>query len=183
MNADGTVTPISKSTSEIGGENTLIEDKAKSGEYNQDNRAQSVKIIEPGKWGAYLAKAEIQLKKVDGADVLVRTYWAGRSGQTQAPLSDVLENPKCLERGIKGPMPSRFEVAMVRDLAGRFSGRRTFVDDVEAAVPEYYDRVGQHVRAWTPPPPPIEKQDPIGTGVDGSPIEAAGLDPAQNDAT
>ncbi|QLK44651.1 bifunctional metallophosphatase/5'-nucleotidase [Vibrio owensii] len=66
VNADGTVTPISKSTSEIGGENTLIEDKAKSGEYNQDNRAQSVKIIEPGKWGAYLAKAEIQLKKVDG---------------------------------------------------------------------------------------------------------------------
>lgn len=66
VNADGAVTPISKSTSEIGGENTLIEDKAKSGEYTQDNRAQSVKIIEPGKWGAYLAKAEIQLKKVDG---------------------------------------------------------------------------------------------------------------------
>ncbi|MDD9997512.1 MAG: hypothetical protein OXQ89_07170 [Rhodospirillaceae bacterium] len=120
-----------------------------------------------------------QLKKIDSEDVLIRTNSAGRSGQTQAPLSDVLENPKCLEQGIKGPLPSRFEVAMVRDLAGRFSGRRTFIDDVEAAVPEYYDRVGQHVRAWTPPPPPIEKRDPIGSGVDGSPKVATGSNLAQ----
>ena len=67
-----------------------------------------------------------QLKKIDSADVLVRTYWAGRSGQTQAPLSDVLEYPKCLEEGIKGPLPSRFEVAMVRDLAGRFFREKDF---------------------------------------------------------
>ena len=123
-----------------------------------------------------------QLKKIDSADILVRTYWAGRSGQTQAPLSEVLENPKCLEQDIKGALPSRFEVAMVRDLAGRFSGRQTFIDDVEAAVPEYYDLVGQHVRAWTPPPPPIEKRDPIGAGVDVSPKEAAEHNPAQNEA-
>ena len=123
-----------------------------------------------------------QLKKIDSEDILVRTYWAGRSGQTQAPLADVLESPKCLEQGIKGPMPSRFEVAMVRDLAGRFSGRGTFIDDVEAAVPEYYDRVGQHLRAWTPPPPPIEKKDPMGSGVDGSPKEATEPNLAQSHA-
>ena len=103
-----------------------------------------------------------QLKTLDSEDILIRTYWAGRSGQTQASLSDVFDNPKCLEEGIQGSLPSRFEVLMVRDLAGRFSGRQTFIDDVEAAVPEYYDRVGQHLRAWTPPPPPIEKRDPIG---------------------
>ena len=123
-----------------------------------------------------------QLKKIDSADILVRTYWVGRSGQTQAPLSEVLENPKCLEQDIKGALPSRFEVAMVRDLAGRFSGRQTFIDDVESVVPEYYDRVGQHVRAWTPPPPPIEKRDPIGTGVDASPKEAGEHTPAPNAA-
>ena len=123
-----------------------------------------------------------QLKKIDSADILVRTYWVGRSGQTQAPLSEVLENSKCLEQDIKGALPSRFEVAMVRDLAGRFSGRQTFIDDVESVVPEYYDRVGQHVRAWTPPPPPIEKRDPIGTGVDASPKEADEHTPAPNAA-
>lgn len=109
-----------------------------------------------------------QLKKIDSADVLVRAYWPGRSGQTQAPLSDVLDNPKSLEHSTKGTLPTRFEVAIVRDLAGRFSGRQTFIDDVEAAVPDYYDRVGQHLRAWTPPPPPIEKRDPIGQGADAS---------------
>lgn len=109
-----------------------------------------------------------QLKKIDSAEVLFRAYWPGRSRQTQAPLSDVLEDPKCLEQGTKGTLPTRFEVAIVRDLAGRFSGRQTFIDDVEAAVPDYYDRVGQHLRAWTPPPPPIEKRDPIGQGVDVS---------------
>ena len=123
-----------------------------------------------------------QLKKIDSTDVLVRTYWAGRSGQTQAPLSDILENPKCLELGTKGPLPSRFEVAMVRDLAGRFSGRRTFIDDVEAAVPEYYDRVGQHVRAWSPPPPPIEKRDPIASAADGSSKEGADPNLTQSEA-
>ena len=40
-----------------------VENKDISGEYNESNRAQSVKIIEPGKWGWALAKAEIQLKK------------------------------------------------------------------------------------------------------------------------
>ena len=123
-----------------------------------------------------------QLRKTDPSDVLVRTYWHGRSGQTQATLSDVLENPKCLEQGIQGSLPSRFEVVMVRDLAGRFSGARTFIDDVEAAVPEYYDRVGQHVRAWTPPPPPIEKRDSIGQSMDASPKEAAEHAPTQPEA-
>ncbi|QQX79380.1 5'-nucleotidase C-terminal domain-containing protein [Shewanella sp. KX20019] len=39
------------------------EDKTVSGTYNEANRAQSVKIIEPGKWGWALAQAEIKLKK------------------------------------------------------------------------------------------------------------------------
>ncbi|MEC4724787.1 bifunctional metallophosphatase/5'-nucleotidase [Shewanella sp. D64] len=46
----------------VGGSDTM-EDKAISGTYNEANRAESVKIIEPGKWGWALAKAEIQLKK------------------------------------------------------------------------------------------------------------------------
>ena len=108
------------------------------------------------------------LKHIDTSDILVRAYWKGRRGHTQAPLSDVSENPQCLEDGIKGALPTRFEVAMVRDLAGRFSGRKTFIEDVGTAVPEYYDRVGQHLRAWTPPPPPIDERDPLQSGVGGA---------------
>ncbi|PSV17133.1 bifunctional metallophosphatase/5'-nucleotidase [Photobacterium kishitanii] len=41
----------------------LVEDKSKSGNYNDSNRQQSVKIIEPGKWGSDLAMAKIEVEK------------------------------------------------------------------------------------------------------------------------
>ncbi|KJF97816.1 bifunctional metallophosphatase/5'-nucleotidase [Photobacterium leiognathi] len=41
----------------------LVEDKAKSGAYNESNRHESVKIIEPGKWGSDLAMAKINVEK------------------------------------------------------------------------------------------------------------------------
>ncbi|CAM4447864.1 bifunctional metallophosphatase/5'-nucleotidase [Shewanella livingstonensis] len=39
------------------------EDKSLAGVYDESNRANSVKIIEPGKWGSALATADIKLKK------------------------------------------------------------------------------------------------------------------------
>ncbi len=39
------------------------EDKTLAGVYDESNRTNSVKIIEPGKWGSALAKADIKLKK------------------------------------------------------------------------------------------------------------------------
>ena len=50
---------------------------------------------------------------------------------------------------------------MVKDLAGRFSGPRNFIEDLERLVPDFYDRIGQNLRPWTPPPPSIDKHDPI----------------------
>lgn len=73
VNADGTVTSISTDSSMIGGDNSLVEDKTISTDYNEETRQQSVKIMEPGKWGSYLAKAEIQLKKVDDKWTMVDT--------------------------------------------------------------------------------------------------------------
>ena len=29
----------------------------------------------------------------------------------------------------------------------------------EKLVPEFYERIGQRLRPWMPPPPPIERQD------------------------
>ena len=31
-------------------------------------------------------------------------------------------------------------------------------------IPEFYDEVGQHLRPWAPPPPSIDKEDPIEEG-------------------
>ncbi|WP_255199644.1 hypothetical protein [Marinobacter lutaoensis] len=44
------------------------------------------------------------------------------------------------------------------DLAGKFSGRKVFIEEVEKAVPHFYQEAGQWLKAWTPPAPKIEKQ-------------------------
>ena len=102
-----------------------------------------------------------QLRDADGDDVIVRAFWLGRGGATQAFLSEIKTDPKCLESGHTGAAPTSFEVVMIEDRAGRFSGRRTFIEDLENLIPKFYDRIGQHLRPWAPPPPSIDKRDPI----------------------
>ncbi len=101
-----------------------------------------------------------QLRNVAGEDVILRVYW-GRRGTTQASMAEVREDAACLETGRPGVLPNSFEVIMIRSLGGRFTGRRTFIEDLENLVPEFYDRIGQNLRPWTPPPPSIDKRDPI----------------------
>ena len=102
-----------------------------------------------------------QLREVKGEDVIINAIWPGRAPLTQKSLSEIREDPKCLESGRPGATPTSFEVVMVKDLAGRFSGPRNFIEDLEDLVPEFYDRIGQNLRPWTPPPPSIDKHDPI----------------------
>ena len=102
-----------------------------------------------------------QLDDVDGDDVIVRAFWLGRGGPTQASLSEIKTDPKCLEGGRSGAAPTSFEVIIIRELAGRFSGQRTFVEDLEKLIPEFYDRIGQKLKPWVSPPPSIKKHDPI----------------------
>lgn len=102
-----------------------------------------------------------QLKAVDGADVIVRAIRPRRGGETEASLSDVQSDTKCLENGHPGTPPTSFEVLMIKDLAGRFSRPRKFIEELEKLVPEFYDRIGQHLKRWIPSPPPIEKRDPV----------------------
>ena len=102
-----------------------------------------------------------QLKKVEPSNVIVRVHWPGRAMPTQTPLVDALANPACLFSDQTVASPLRFEVFMLRELGGRFSGSKTFIEDLETLVPEFYDRIGQRLRAWVPPPPPIKRRDPI----------------------
>ena len=102
-----------------------------------------------------------QLRSVDSDGIIVRAMWPGRALPTQAPLSDIKVDSKCLENERSGMAPRGFEVVMIKDIGGRFPGRKTFIEDLEKLVPEFYDRIGQHLRPWTPPPPTIDKRDPI----------------------
>jgi len=94
-----------------------------------------------------------QLKPTDGKDVMIRAGWPSKARDTVARLAEVREDPACLQTENQRLAPNRLDVMMVRDLAGKFSGRRTFIDHIETVVPEFYERVGQHLRAWVPPPP------------------------------
>lgn len=44
---------------------------------------------------------------------------------------------------------------MVRDASRRFSGAKTFVEEVESTVPRFYEQVGQRLKRWQPAAPPI----------------------------
>lgn len=102
-----------------------------------------------------------QLRGISGENILIRAFWPGRALPTQASLSEVMVDGKVLETERAGIVPTGFEVIMIKDVGGRFPGRRTFVEDLEKLVPDFYDTVGQHLRVWSPPPPSINKTDPI----------------------
>ena len=102
-----------------------------------------------------------QLRNVADENVKVRAFWPGRAPYTQASLAEVKMDAKCLESERAGMAPTGFEIVMIRDVGGRFPGHRTFIEELESIVPNFYDEVGQHLRTWSPPPPTIAKDDPI----------------------
>lgn len=97
-----------------------------------------------------------QLKDSNTETILINACWPRRSAKTQVSLEDLKEDPKRIEQGMSGLAPTAFEVVMICDKSGRFSGRKTFVETLEAMVPDFYRRVGQRLRAWVPPPPRLD---------------------------
>jgi hypothetical protein len=96
-----------------------------------------------------------QLAKTDSENVFVNAIWPGRAQDTQASLAELRENPQLLRADNATLIPQYFDVVMFRDLAGKFAGPRTFIEHLEAIVPNYYEQVGQHLRTWVAPPPKL----------------------------
>ena len=95
----------------------------------------------------------LKMLKKDDPRILVCAHGPGRAAATDATLSELREEPEALQADNKDAAPHTFEVRLVERLGKRFAGSRTFIEDVEKIVPAFYDLVGQHVRAWQPPPP------------------------------
>lgn len=98
-----------------------------------------------------------QLKDTNDSDVMIKARWPSRAADTIAKLSDLREDPAVFQTDNQKLAPTRLDAMLVRDLAGKFTGRRTFIEHVERVVPEFYQQVGQHLRAWVPPPPKPKK--------------------------
>lgn len=103
-----------------------------------------------------------QLAKSDESDIYVKAKWPGRAIDTQEQLGKLRCDPYILIGINAKSVPRSFEILMVKDLAGKFSGSRTFIEILEAMVPEYYEQIGQHIKQWQPSPPKprnIEQED------------------------
>lgn len=99
-----------------------------------------------------------QLKDTDPEDVYIRAVTHGRSVNVQASLHAIRENPRAvLLSGGVGIQPVAFDVLMVRDLVGKFSGRSTFIKAVEDVVSRFYEVAGQNLQSWTPKAPKVSK--------------------------
>jgi hypothetical protein len=100
-----------------------------------------------------------QLAKTDPTGLHIRALWPGRAPITQASLSNLKENPSLLEATNKSLVPTQFEVVLIRDLAGKFAGPKTFIEHLEEAVPSFYKTVGENLRPYVAPPPKISNED------------------------
>ena len=100
-----------------------------------------------------------QLPKTASDETFVKAIWPGRAADTLVSLEDIRNDTKSLDNDHSTSPPAYFEALMVRDLAGKFTGSKIFVERLEAFVPEFYERIGQHLRAWVPPPPKIVEEN------------------------
>lgn len=135
----------------------------------------SMRVLAPGDRKSTKARLNWllrQLSKSKPDNIHVRFYWPGRGPYTQHPLAALRERPEIAEA--TGKIVSSFEVLFARDLAGRFAQRKNFVVDLEQAIPDFYEQVGQHLKAWQPQAPKIKE--------DRSAAEDVGTDAMQREA-
>jgi len=96
-----------------------------------------------------------QLQKSNPEGIHIRFIWPGRGQFTQHPLAVLRERPEVAEDSDK--VVSSFEVVFARDLGARFAQRKNFIVEIEQALPDFYEQVGQHLKAWQPTAPKIKE--------------------------
>src|SRR5690606_31406098 len=128
-----------------------------------------------------------QLTRTEPNGIHVRANWPGRTPATQAPLEVLRNDPAMLLAEGVSALPTSFDVSLIRDIAGKFSGRKAFLEEVEAALPYFYEQVGQHLRPYAPRPPKVkpanEEQDDQGSVAEaGGPGGAEVVQPERTEA-
>ncbi len=101
-----------------------------------------------------------QLPKENTEGIQVTAEWPGRAMDTSVPLSALREDPNSIIGDNASRVPSWFKVSLVRDLAGKFSGAKTFIEATEETIPDFYRRVGERLKAWVPTPPKLQERPP-----------------------
>ncbi|SDZ14353.1 hypothetical protein SAMN05444004_106206 [Jannaschia faecimaris] len=115
----------------------------------------------------------------DDERLRISALWPGRASATTLGISRLREEPEALKSENAAVVPHGFEVSLVATLGTRFSGRKTFIEDLEAIVPTFYDLVGVNLKAWqAPPPKPVKSRcDPNPGEVEAEDLEPGGALP------
>lgn len=95
----------------------------------------------------------LRMLKDDDPRLAIRAHWPGRKPPTQKDVSILRDDPDAIDIGASDAAPHSFEVLLIEVDAKRFVGRRTFIERLEACAADFYDLVGQNLRAWQAPPP------------------------------
>jgi len=95
-----------------------------------------------------------QLKTSDPTNVIIRILWASRASDTDVPLSKFLESIDIPEIRSSNAPPRAFEIMTITTNGGRFSGSKTFIQDLEELCPNYYENIGQFLKNPPKPSPP-----------------------------
>lgn len=109
------------------------------------------------------------------ARLLVRAHWPGRSPHTTKEIGPLRDEPELIQTENTAMVPHSFEVLLVESTGQRFAGRKTFIEDVERIVSEFYDLVGVNLKAWqAAPPKPVKSR----ASPDPGEVEVEDLSPA-----
>ncbi len=98
-----------------------------------------------------------QLQKSDDKEVYIRLFWPGRAATTQYSLAQLRDDAKQADDKPNSAVTS-LEIALIKNCGTRFGQRKNFIVDLEQAVPEFYEQIGQHLRAWQPPAPKLREE-------------------------
>ncbi len=94
---------------------------------------------------------QLNNSEIDG--VSISAIWPSRAVDTTRSLSELRQDSLSILTVGPKTAPRAFRVSLAVDNPRRFSGRRTFVEDLESAIPLFYDNVGQYIQRWRPKPP------------------------------
>ena len=101
----------------------------------------------------------------ESSDTLIRARWPGRAVDTVARIADAIRDPKLVAPDDKKDLPIGFEIQRVVDLAGRFKGSNTFIEDTRRELPRFYKEVVQNVVNWVPRAPRYKEEATAEPGI------------------
>lgn len=98
-----------------------------------------------------------QLLKTPEMDIHIKLYWQSRRVHSQHTLAELRGDPEIASENNRGNQVHRFEICMIRQLGKRFNRPKNFIDELEQLVSDFYEAIGQHLRAYQSPAPRVRK--------------------------